>query len=54
MKTNRSDAITAEIVRNYLETVSQEISATVENTAMSPIFTMNHDYSCGVFYWDGF
>jgi N-methylhydantoinase B len=50
---DRQDVITAEIIRNYLETVSQEISATVENTAMSPIFTMNHDYSCGVFYWDG-
>ncbi|MBI4277673.1 MAG: hydantoinase B/oxoprolinase family protein [Armatimonadetes bacterium] len=44
------DPITAEICRNYLETVSQEMSATVENTAMSPIFTLNHDYSCGVFY----
>lgn len=49
----RQDLITAEIVRNYLETVSQELSATVENTALSPIFTLNHDYSCGVFYWDG-
>jgi len=44
------DIITAEIVRNYLETVCKEMSSTVENTAMSPIFTLNHDYSCGVFY----
>jgi N-methylhydantoinase B len=49
----RQDLITAEIIRNYLETVSQELSATVENTALSPIFTLNHDYSCGVFYTDG-
>jgi N-methylhydantoinase B len=47
------DSITAEIIRNSLETVCQELSATVENTALSPIFTLNHDYSCGVFYWDG-
>ena len=33
MKTNRSDAITAEIVRNYLETVSAEMSKVVENTS---------------------
>ena len=49
----RQDLITAEIIRNSLETVCQELSATVENTALSPIFTLNHDYSCGVFYWDG-
>jgi N-methylhydantoinase B len=49
----RQDLITAEIIRNSLETVCQELSATVENTALSPIFTLNHDYSCGVFYWGG-
>jgi N-methylhydantoinase B len=49
----RQDLITVEIIRNYLEAVSQEISATVENTAMSPIFSLTHDYSCGVTYWDG-
>ena len=53
MSLSRQDLITAEIVRNSLETVCQELSATVENTALSPIFTLNHDYSCGVFYWDG-
>ncbi|MGH2874520.1 MAG: hydantoinase B/oxoprolinase family protein, partial [Solirubrobacteraceae bacterium] len=47
------ERITAEIIRNSLEVVSGELSAVVENTAMSPIFTMNHDYSCGVFYSDG-
>jgi N-methylhydantoinase B len=48
-----NDLVTTEIIRNYLETVSQELSATVENTALSPIFTLNHDYSCGVFHYDG-
>jgi N-methylhydantoinase B len=53
MSTTVHDPITAEIIRNSLDTVCQELSATVENTALSPIFTLNHDYSCGVFYWDG-
>lgn len=53
MSLTHQDLITAEIIRNSLETVCQELSATVENTALSPIFTLNHDYSCGVFYWDG-
>jgi N-methylhydantoinase B len=46
---DRQDRFTAEIIRNSLEIVSRELSATVENTALSPIFTLNHDYSCGVF-----
>jgi N-methylhydantoinase B len=53
MSPDPHDPITAEIIRNSLDTVCQELSATVENTALSPIFTLNHDYSCGVFYWDG-
>jgi N-methylhydantoinase B len=53
MAMTRTDPITTEIIRNYLETVSQEMSATVERTAISPIFTLTHDYSCGVFFWDG-
>lgn len=48
-----TDPITTEIIRNYLEIVSQEMSVTVERTAISPIFTLTHDYSCGVFSWDG-
>ncbi|MBS1878793.1 MAG: hydantoinase B/oxoprolinase family protein [Actinobacteria bacterium] len=47
---DQGELITAEIIRNSLETVCKELSATVENTALSPIFTLNHDYSCGVFY----
>ena len=49
MSLDRQDKITTEIIRNSLETACQELSATVENTALSPIFTLNHDYSCGVF-----
>jgi N-methylhydantoinase B len=52
MKSNRSEAITAEIVRNYLETVSAEMSKVVENTSISPIFSETHDYSTGIFYLD--
>ena len=48
----RSDPITAEIVRNYLETVSAEMSKVVENTSISPIFSETHDYSTGIFYLD--
>ena len=47
------DNITAEIVRRYLETVSEEISKTMERTAVSQVFSEAHDYSTGVFYYDG-
>lgn len=49
---SKSDLITAEIVRNYLEAVCGEISKVVENTSISPIFSETHDYSVGVFYSD--
>ena len=52
MKSSRAEAITAEIVRNYLETVSAEMSKVVENTSISPIFSETHDYSTGIFYLD--
>ncbi len=48
-----ADMITAEIVRQYLETVSEEISKTMENTSVSVVFSEAHDYSTGVFYYDG-
>jgi len=48
-----ADLITAEIVRNYVETVCGEMSRVVENTSISPIFSETHDYSVGVFYFDG-
>jgi N-methylhydantoinase B len=48
-----TDLITAEIIREYLETVSEEMSKTMENTALSTVFSEAHDYSTGVFYFDG-
>lgn len=47
------DLVTAEIIREYLETVSEEMSKTMENTAVSTVFSEAHDYSTGVFYYDG-
>jgi N-methylhydantoinase B len=47
------DIITAEIVRAYLETVSEEISKTMETTSVSTVFSEAHDYSSGIFYYDG-
>ena len=47
------DLITAEIIREYLLTVSEEMSETVTRTAMSPVFNEGHDYSTAVFYFDG-
>ncbi len=48
-----ADMITAEIVRQYLEKVSEEISKTMENISVSVVFSEAHDYSTGVFYFDG-
>jgi N-methylhydantoinase B len=53
MELGRSELITAEIVRNYLESVCEEMSKIVENTAISQIFSEAHDYSTGIFYYDG-
>ena len=47
------DLITHEIIREYLETVSEEISKTMENTSVSTVFSEAHDYSTGVFHYDG-
>jgi len=47
------DLITAEIIREYLLTVSEEMSETVTRTAMSPVFNEGHDYSTAIFYFDG-
>ena len=52
MELSRSQLITAEIVRNYLESVCEEMSKIVENTAISQIFSEAHDYSTGIFYID--
>ncbi len=47
------DKITAEIIREYLETVSEEVSKTMENTSVSQVFSEAHDYSSGIFYTKG-
>ena len=47
------DPVTAEIVRQYLETVSEEVSKTMENTAVSQVFSEAHDYSSGIFFANG-
>ncbi|MFL5818731.1 MAG: hydantoinase B/oxoprolinase family protein [Conexibacter sp.] len=47
------DPITAEIIRNYMESVSAEIIKTMVRTSVSPIFNEAHDCSAGVFYYDG-
>lgn len=47
------DPITAEIVRNYMETTAAEIVESLVRSAVSPIFNEAHDCSAGVFYFDG-
>ena len=47
------DPITAEIIRNYMESVSAEVIKTMVRTSVSPIFNEAHDCSAGVFYYDG-
>jgi N-methylhydantoinase B len=47
------DPITAEIVRNYMETVAAEVIQTMVRTSVNPIFNEAHDCSAGVFYYDG-
>lgn len=47
------DPVTAEIIRQYLETVSEEVSKTMENTAVSQVFSEAHDYSSGIFFANG-
>ena len=46
------DSITAEIVRNYLETTAEVMIQSVVRSAVSPIFNEAHDCSAGVFYFD--
>ena len=45
--------ITAEIIREYFETVAEEIIETMVRASVSPIFNEAHDCSAGVFYYDG-
>jgi N-methylhydantoinase B len=45
--------ITAEVIRDYLETVSQEIIQSMVRAAVSPIFNEAHDCSAGIFWHNG-
>lgn len=47
------DPITAQVVRDSFEFISEEISRVVERSAVHPLFQEVHDYSTGVFYYDG-
>ncbi len=45
--------ITAEVIRQYFETVAEEIIETMVRASVSPIFNEAHDCSAGVFSYDG-
>jgi hypothetical protein len=47
------DPITAQVVRDSFEFISEEMSRVVERSAVHPLFQEVHDYSTGVFYYDG-
>jgi N-methylhydantoinase B len=47
------DPITAQVVRDSFEFVSEEMSRVVERSAVHPLFQEVHDYSTGVFFYDG-
>ncbi len=47
------DRITALVIKDSLEAISEEMSKTVERTAVHPLFNEVHDYSTGVFFYDG-
>lgn len=47
------DPITAQVVRDSLEFISEEMSRVVERSAVHPLFQEVHDYSTGVFFYDG-
>ncbi len=47
------DPITAQVVRDAIEFASGEMSRVVERSAVHPLFQEVHDYSTGIFYYDG-
>ena len=53
MSTTSIDRITAQVVRDSFEYISEEMSRVVERSAVHPLFQEVHDYSTGVFYYDG-
>jgi N-methylhydantoinase B len=48
----RVDPITVAIVQGTLESVTRQMSTTMERTARSPIFKNSHDYSNSIFDWN--
>ena len=47
------DPITSQVIKDSLEAISEEMSKTVERTAVHPLFNEVHDYSTGVFLYSG-
>ena len=47
------DPITLQVVRDSFEHITEEMSRVVERSAVHALFQEVHDYSCGVFYFDG-
>ena len=47
------DPITSQVIKDSLEAISEEMSKTVERTAVHPLFNEVHDYSTGVFFYSG-
>ncbi|MPZ68487.1 MAG: hypothetical protein GEU71_03055 [Actinobacteria bacterium] len=46
-------AITKQVIADSLEAISREMSRVVERTAVHPLFQEVHDYSTGIFLFDG-
>jgi N-methylhydantoinase B len=47
------DLILAQIIGGSLDTIADEMSATVTRTARSPVFNEAHDFTTGIFEYDG-
>jgi N-methylhydantoinase B len=48
-----ADAVTVEVIRHALTSVSREMGVTLRLTSCSPIFNEGNDYSCAIFDADG-
>ena len=48
-----TDVITAEVIRDYMETTAREIFLTLVRSAVSIMFNEAYDGAAGVFYYDG-
>jgi N-methylhydantoinase B len=47
-----NEVVFSHIVREYFETVAEEMNLVMDRTAMSPVFNEAHDCSAGVFFVD--